>query len=154
MTSKCREATSPQGSVEDERGALDDSSGFDIMAPNGVGYLPVTYGEIGRAFGRVIDGHVLQAFLGSDVDFQAWFMGAVTAAGLKRNLDYQRAGPARVDRRTGRSGVNVIFSIRAAQKISLMARGPHGKAIRRYYLEQERRHFAKEPLLPLFIPRS
>lgn len=112
--------------------ATTDTSGFDFKAANGVGYLPVSFGTINQEMTRVVDGHALQAFLGSAIDFQVWFMGAVSGAKLKRGRDYERAGPPRVNKQTGRSGVHVVFSIPSAKKIAMMASGDRGHAIRLY----------------------
>jgi phage anti-repressor protein len=77
-------------------------------------------------------------------------MGAVSGAKLERGRDYERAGPPRVNKQTGRSGVHVVFSIPAAKKIAMMASGDRGHAIRLYYIEQANRLSTGQPPLPFF----
>jgi phage anti-repressor protein len=128
--------------------AVADGSGFNPTAANGVGFLPISFGVIGHTRIRVVDGHALQAFLGSELDFQVWFMGAVRWARLKRGEDYQRAGPPRVNPLTGRSGVHVVFAIKAAEKIAMMSSGPRGNAVRTYFIKQADLYWAGMPPLP------
>jgi phage anti-repressor protein len=96
----------------------------------------------------------VHTFLDSARDFTSWAKHEVARCSLEAGVDYER----RVftingeNPRSGRPAVDFVFTLPAAKKIGMSARGHRGDAVREYFIEQERRFLEGEPPLQGSVP--
>ena len=118
--------------------------------------VPVSEREIGGAMQPTVSARDVHTFLDSARDFTSWAKHEVARCSLEAGVDYER----RVftingeNPRSGRPAVDFVFTLPAAKKIGMSARGHRGDAVREYFIEQERRFLEGEPPLQGSVPPS
>ena len=118
--------------------------------------VPVSEREVGGVLQPTVSAQDVHTFLVVGRDFPTWFTAEVERRKLRQGADYEifnfpRSGEIR---RKGRSPHEYALSLSAAKEIGMAGDGPRSKAVRQYFIEQERRFLAGEPPLPLSVPPS
>jgi phage anti-repressor protein len=116
--------------------------------------VPVSEREVGGVLQPTVSARDVHTFLAVGRDFPTWFAAEVERRKLRQGPDYEifnfpRSGEIK---RRGGSQNEYALSLSAAKEIGMAGDGPRSKAVRRYFIEQERRFLAGEPPLPGSVP--
>lgn len=110
--------------------------------------VPVFPGQIGGQPATVCDARALHQALGAGRDFSTWMKERIDSFGFVENADYQVFTENGENPKGGRPATGYLISIDMAKELAMVERSDQGKAIRRYFIDCERK-LASRPQITL-----
>lgn len=108
--------------------------------------------------GRFVDARQLHAFINDATDFSTWMKSRIDHCGLIVGVDYVAINSTNLGENiaipgVGRPRQDYALSVDAAKELCMVEGNEKGRAVRRYFIEAEKRFRASQPTAPA-IPQT
>ncbi len=105
--------------------------------------VPVMEGKIAGVSMLVVDARELHSVLEVGKDFTDWIKNRIKAYGFEEGKDFELRSPKRGNQTEGRGGdrrsVEYCITLDMAKELAMVERNEKGRAVRKYFLDCERR---------------